>query len=88
MLSELNNINSKAMIKEDKKRSFIKAISWRITGTIDTFILSYFITGKLSYASTISITEVITKIFLYYIHERVWNRICLGKQTYSVSKEE
>ena len=51
---------------ENKKRSIIKSISWRITGSLDTFILSLIITGKLSYASAISVAELITKIVLYY----------------------
>jgi len=66
-------------MKENKKRSIAKAISWRITGTIDTFVISFIITGKLIYASTISLTEIVTKIFLYYIHERAWNKINWGK---------
>ena len=66
-------------MKEYKKRSIVKAISWRITGTTDTFIISYLITGKLTYASAISVTEVVTKICLYYFHERTWNRITWGK---------
>lgn len=66
-------------MQENKKRSIIKAISWRITGTIDTFIVSYLITMELKYASAISTIEVITKIGLYYFHERAWNKIAWGK---------
>jgi uncharacterized membrane protein len=61
-------------------RSFIKALTWRLTGTIDTFILSYLITGKAKLALAISGTEVFTKIFLYYAHERVWNRVKWGRK--------
>jgi uncharacterized membrane protein len=56
-------------MKDSKKRSVVKAISWRITGSIDTFVVSFLVTGKLHYASAISIIEVITKIFLYYCHD-------------------
>lgn len=66
-------------MKESKKRSIFKAVSWRITGTIDTFIISFLITGELRYASVISVTEVITKICLYYFHERLWDKITWGK---------
>ena len=55
---------------EGHGRSFIKAVSWRIIGTIDTFIISFFVTGKVSLAG--SIVEVVTKIMIYYLHERVW----------------
>jgi uncharacterized membrane protein len=66
-------------MNDSKKRSVFKAISWRITGTIDTFIISYLITGELTYASAISITEVGTKIALYYCHERAWNKVTWSK---------
>jgi uncharacterized membrane protein len=56
-----------------------KAISWRVTGTVDTFIISWLITGKLALASGIAMTEVVTKIFLFWLHERVWNKVSWGK---------
>ena len=61
-------------------RSFIKAVTWRTTGTIDTFILSYLITGKAKLALAISGMEIFTKIFLYYVHERIWNKIKWGRE--------
>ncbi|MDD2839194.1 DUF2061 domain-containing protein [Sulfuricurvum sp.] len=65
---------------EDKHyRSVIKAISWRTVGTIDTMIVSYFITGNLVMAVSIGSIEVITKMFLYYLHERAWNRTDFGR---------
>jgi len=67
-------------MQEIKKRSLIKALSWRITGSVDTFLLSLLITGQIKYAASISFTEVVTKVFLYYIHERVWGKIVWGKQ--------
>jgi uncharacterized membrane protein len=60
-------------------RSLAKAISWRITGSIDTFIVSWIITGQPLLASGIAATEIITKIFLYWIHERIWNKINTGR---------
>lgn len=60
-------------------RSLAKAVSWRITGTIDTFLISWLITGEVLLASGIALTEIITKIFLFWIHERVWNRINWGR---------
>lgn len=66
-------------MNETNTRSIAKAISWRITGTVDTFIISWLITGELLLASGIAATEVITKIGLYWAHERVWNRIKWGK---------
>ncbi len=65
---------------ENSKRSAIKAISWRITGTIDTIIISYFITGRIKWALSIGGVEVFTKIFLYFLHERVWDRVKFGRK--------
>jgi uncharacterized membrane protein len=59
-------------------RSLTKAITWRITGTIDTFIISWLITGELLLASGIAFTEIVTKICLFWLHERAWNRINWG----------
>jgi len=56
-------------------RSFMKSLSWRIIGTLDTMIISYFITGKLTFAISIGSVEVITKTLLYYFHERAWAQI-------------
>ena len=53
-------------------RSFAKAVSRRLTGRIDTFLLSWIITGSVRFASGIAGTELVTKIVLYYLHERAW----------------
>ena len=64
---------------EKHYRSLVKAVSWRFTGSLDTMIISFLITGRLKWAVTISGVELFTKIFLYYVHERVWNKIPLGR---------
>lgn len=64
---------------EKPYRSVVKAISWRTVGTIDTIIVSYFITGNLVMAASIGSIEVITKMGLYYFHERAWNKLSFGK---------
>jgi len=76
MLLDLFKIQSAS----DPKVSVLKAISWRIIGTIDTIIISYFFTGKLQIAIGIGGFEVITKMALYYFHERAWTRALRGKQ--------
>ncbi len=60
-------------------RSFAKAVSWRITGTIDTMLLSWLITGSIHLAAAIGVTEVVTKSVLYYLHERAWVRVPYGR---------
>jgi uncharacterized membrane protein len=64
---------------EKHYRSLVKAISWRVTGSLDTLIISFCITGKVKWAFAITGVELFTKVFLYYAHERVWNKIPLGK---------
>ncbi len=64
--------------KETHSRSLVKATSWRILGSIDTFLLSWFFTESPQAASAIAISEVITKMFLYYGHERAWASFSWG----------
>ena len=66
----------------DKTRHILKSITWRLVGTIDTIILSWFITGNLEIGLKIGGVEVITKMILYYYHERIWFKyIKLGRKT-------
>lgn len=55
--------------------SIAKAVSWRITAGIDTFIISYIVTGSLTGAGSIALLELFTKIGLFWAHERAWLRI-------------
>ena len=64
---------------EKHYRSVLKAISWRTVGTFDTMVISFIITGKLTWAISIGAIELFTKMFLYYLHERIWNRIKIGR---------
>ena len=54
------------------KRHIVKTISWRIIGTLDTIILSGIITGSWETGLTIGGVEIITKMVLYFFHERAW----------------
>ena len=70
--------------KEDKTsekplRSVLKALSWRLIGTIDTLVVSYFLTGEIALATSIASVDFITKLILYFFHERIWNNIKWGK---------
>jgi uncharacterized membrane protein len=56
-------------------KSIMKSVSWRIVGTLDTMVISYFITGKVTVAVSIGSIEVFTKTILYYFHERLWAHI-------------
>ncbi|HZC57860.1 MAG TPA: DUF2061 domain-containing protein [Xanthobacteraceae bacterium] len=65
---------------EAHARSFAKAVSWRTLASIDTFVISLIITGRLVVAGSIAGTEVITKVALYYFHERIWAVIRWGRR--------
>ena len=54
------------------KRHIVKTISWRFVGTLDTLLLSWLITGDLFIGFKISVVEIVTKMVLYYLHERIW----------------
>ncbi len=67
------------MATDNHTRSVVKAISWRVTGTVDTILISWLITREFKFALSIGLVELFTKIFLYYGHERLWNRISFGR---------
>ena len=75
------NIFKIGRLKEKVKRgrSFFKAMTWRIIASLDTFFLSYIITGRFDWATSIAIFEIITKAIIYYFHERAWNRVKWGR---------
>ena len=67
------------MSTDTSTRSLVKTISWRITGSGATFAISYLVLGDFSVAGTIAITQVTLNTILYYIHERIWNKITWQK---------
>jgi len=69
---------SPATPSDSHMRSVVKAVSWRTVGTIDTIVVSMLWTGDSGKALAIGGTELVTKIILYYVHERAWARIPLG----------
>ena len=68
-----------AMMKDSNVRSFVKGVTWRITGTLDTMLMAFLVTGQIGNAVKIGLTEVLTKVVLYYFHERLWNIIRFGR---------
>ena len=65
------------MLDTSHKRHLAKSITWRIVGTLDTFILSWIITGNVVVGLKIGLSEIATKMVLYYFHERFWFKINL-----------
>jgi len=54
--------------------SFCKTCTWRVVASLDTFLLSWLLTGTVAIAASIASLEVLTKMFLYYAHERQWEK--------------
>lgn len=76
-------------MKQDSHfRSVIKGASWRIVGTLDTMMLSYIFTGLAIKALKIGGVELFTKIFLYWLHERLWMRLSFGRSIEIINGEE
>jgi len=59
----------------DRKRHFMKAITWRIIATLTTFTLVYLYTGHLETGITVGVFDFAFKILLYYFHERAWYKM-------------
>ena len=72
------NISKEAKLFESRKRHISKSITWRIIGTIDTMIIAWVISGNPLIGLKIGLAEIMTKMLIYYVHERVWYRFNYG----------
>lgn len=80
ILSELVNIDyEKKQISDTIWRSIVKAYSYRVCGTLTTMVISFVVTGSFIISATIGFSEMILKPFIYWMHERVWNKIRWGR---------
>jgi uncharacterized membrane protein len=73
--------------KVSHKRHILKTITWRVVGTIDTILLGWLLTGDLKMGVSIGGVEVISKMILYYLHERVWYKIDFGVEREKNNKD-
>ena len=55
-----------------------KAVTWRVIGTLDTVLVSWFVSGDIAVGASIGVLELVTKTLLYYFHERAWYRSRFG----------
>ena len=70
LYAEKSKIMSKVNI--NKRRHIAKTITWRVVASTDTLIIAWFLTGSWKIGGGIAIIEVVTKMVLYYFHERIW----------------
>lgn len=71
---EISDVNE----RESRLRSILKAISYRIIGTVTTASIVFFVTGEIGFAFAVGITEPLAKIVIYYLHERAWQLVPRG----------
>lgn len=67
-------------LAEKPVRSIAKSVSWRILGTLDTILISWIVTEEVAIAFSIGSIELVTKMILYFFHERIWNTVKWGKK--------
>jgi len=65
---------------EAHRRSLLKSITWRLMASLDTFVISFFITGRIGMAGSIAGAELATKLAFYYLHERIWAVVPWGRR--------
>jgi uncharacterized membrane protein len=61
-------------LSDSNKRTLLKTITWRITGSASTFTIAYMLTGSVGLSSGIAIVQMIVNTFLYWFHEKLWNK--------------
>ena len=59
-------------VKINRKRHIAKTITWRIIGTLDTMVLGWLVSGDAMIGLKVGALELVTKMILYYFHERAW----------------
>ena len=71
-------INKAGKRNEGYSRTAMKTATWRVIASLDTMLIAWFFTGNLKVAFSVGSFEVITKLVLYFLHERLWNRLPFG----------
>jgi uncharacterized membrane protein len=65
---------------DTKRRSFAKAVSWRVIATLITAAIVYAFTGEAKFAATVGVSDSALKFLLYFLHERTWNSVAYGRR--------
>lgn len=61
-------------------RSAVKTLTWRLVASLDTFALTWLLTGRLTLGLSVAGAEVATKMTLYFVHERAWACVDWGEK--------
>jgi uncharacterized membrane protein len=81
------NLSQDGVVLESRKRHIIKTITWRVIGTMDTMLLAWLISGDVLMGLKIGLVEVVTKMMLYYLHERAWYKVDFGLLKRKINKK-
>lgn len=76
----LVNLKYEARLIESHKRSIVKSITYRFMGIIITITIAFLFTRKVFLSISIGLFDTLIKLFGYYLHERIWNKIKFGKE--------
>jgi uncharacterized membrane protein len=71
-------LNAESRIRESALRSLLKAITYRVTGTITTALVTLLVTGEFATALAVGSIEPFIKLLVYFVHERIWQRVPIG----------
>ena len=67
------------LIRTEYKRSGLKAVTWRVVATLTTMSIVYVYTGEIDLMVGVGILDVLLKLALYFVHERIWINVALGR---------
>ncbi len=65
---------------ESRKRSIVKAATWRIVALVITMLVSFIWLGEWTTSIALALAANGIKALLYYLHERVWDRTDFGRK--------
>ena len=65
---------------ESRKRSILKAVTWRVLATLVTILVVYFVTKEVALSLGVGFIDAAIKVLIYYAHERVWDRARFGRR--------
>jgi uncharacterized membrane protein len=71
-------MNAESGVRESALRSLLKAITYRVTGTVTTALVTFFVTGEFATALAVGSIEPFIKLIVYFVHERIWQRVPIG----------
>ena len=71
---------------ENHKRTIIKTITWRVLATLTTMSIVFAFTRRVVLSLEVGLVEVLAKMFLYYLHERLWGKVSWGKIKHPLSE--